>query len=154
MPIASPPRWLVPLRGSNATKPGRMSQAAIRGNHILGLTERGFESRMFLYGAKAFGQEPGGSRYRKARRDSKSTKSFPRRTLNVMRAHLEPFRLSQPLSQLRTNNWDNGWDSRNGSRCARITFKVRRGNDLVDFESRRAFLYREPPGSCPKAFAP
>ena len=51
MPIASPPRWLVPLRGSNATKPGRMSQAAIRGNHILGLTERGFESRMFLYGA-------------------------------------------------------------------------------------------------------
>ena len=24
--------------------------------------------------------------------------------------------------------------SRNGSRCARITFKVRRGNDLVDFE--------------------
>jgi hypothetical protein len=31
-------------------------------------------------------------------------------------------------------SWDNGWDSRNSSRCARITFKVRQGNGLVDFE--------------------
>jgi hypothetical protein len=36
--------------------------------------------------------------------------------------------------KLMVRSWDNGWDSRNGSRCARITRKVRRGNDLVDFE--------------------
>jgi len=65
-----------------------------------------------------------------------------------------PGPILQIIAQLLVRSWDNGWDSRNGSRCARITFKVRRGNDLVDFESRRAFLYREPPGSCPKAFAP
>jgi hypothetical protein len=40
----------------------------------------------------------------------------------------------QIIAQWLLRSWDNGWDSRNGSRCARITRKVRRGNDLVDFE--------------------
>jgi len=40
----------------------------------------------------------------------------------------------QIIAQLLVRSWDNGWDSRNGSRCVRITFKVRQGNDLVEFE--------------------